>query len=600
MSRLRKNILAGLIILALMIFAVRLVFVQLIDGPALAKQAQEQRSRTTVIKAQRGDIVDMSGKPLATSVRRYNIGVNQVKINTYFEPVMTQRDGKEVPELDEFRRPKVKAFGPVAAAEKLAPLLKQDPAELGGKLVATPGQKPSTFVYIAKEVTPEVWRDIQKLRIPGIEPEEITKRIYPNGNIAGNIVGFTNVDGQGLAGLELSQNAKLAGVDGEESREIGRKGQEIPVESNYKKAAISGQSVKTTISVDLQNTCQQVVEQTRGKTGAQSVLAEVEEVGTGRILALCETDTVDPRDPTKSNEKNRGAKAVSTVYEPGSTMKVQTMASVLEEGKVEPVTHFTVPYKITMSNGQSFQDSVPHGVQNLTAAGIIAKSSNVGIIQVGDLVKDSQRYAKLRQVGFGKVTGIELPGESAGILPPPEKWDGRQRYTIMFGQGLAATIVQVTNGMATVANGGVKVAPHLVDSWRTPEGKTIKKKVDAGTRVYTKETARKMLTMMQGVVSKEGGAPAAAIEGYPVAGKTGTTQIINSRGQEVGTVGSFSGVFPADNPRVVVTVVVNRPKTSIYGVVVAVPAFKDIASATIRELGIPPTHSKFELYPIGG
>ncbi len=600
MSRLRRGTLAGLIILVLVVFAVRLVFVQLVDGPALAKQAQQQRSRTTVIKASRGDIVDASGKPLATSVRRYNVGVNQIKINTYYEPVMTKRDGEEVPELDQYRRAKIKAFGPVAAAEKLAPLLKQDPAELGGKLVAAPGSKPSTFVYIAKEITPEVWRDIQKLRIPGIEPEEITKRIYPNGNIAGNIVGFTNTDGDGLAGLELSQNAKLAGVDGEESREIGRKGQEIPVQGNYKKDAIAGQSVKTTIRVDLQNNCQQIVEQTRVKTGAQSVTAEVEEVGTGRILALCETDTVDPRHPTKSSEKNRGSKAVSTVYEPGSTMKVQTMASVLDEGKVTPLTRFTVPYKITMSNGQTFQDSVFHGKQSLTSAGIIAKSSNVGIVQVGDLVKDSQRYAKLRQVGFGKVTGVELPGESGGLLSPPEKWDGRQRYTIMFGQGVAATILQVTSGIATVANGGVKVSPHLIDSWRTPEGKVIQKKVDAGTRVYTKETAREMLTMMQGVVSGSGGASAAVIEGYPVAGKSGTTQLINSKGQQTGTIGSFSGVFPADNPRVVITVVVERPATSIYGVVVATPAFKDIANATIRELGIPPTNAKSELYPIGG
>lgn len=600
MSRLRKNLLAGFIILALAIFAVRLVFVQLIDGPELAKQAQQQRSRVTVIKAPRGDIVDQNGKPLATSVKRYNIGVNQVKINTYFEPLMTKKNGREVPVLDKYGREKAKSFGPTAAAQKLAPLLEENPAELGGKLVASPGKKPSTFVYIAKEVTPDVWRDIQKLRIPGIEPEEITKRIYPNGNVAGNIVGFTNIDGEGLAGLELSQNAKLAGVDGEESNEIGRKGQVIPVEGNYKKEAISGQSVRTTISVDLQNSCQQIVERAKANTGAQSVLAEVEEVGTGRIISLCETDTVNPVEPTKSSEQNRGSKAVSTVYEPGSTMKVHTMAAVLDEGKVTPTSRFTVPSLLTMSNGQAFRDSVAHGVQSLTSAGIIAQSSNVGIIQVGDLIKDSQRYAKLRQVGFGKTTGIELPGESSGLLTAPEKWDGRQRYTTMFGQGMAATIIQVTNGVATIANGGVKVSPHLIDSWRTPEGKTIKQKVDSGTRVYTKETAREVLTMMQGVVSEAGGAKNAAIEGYLVAGKTGTTQIINQQGQQVGTVGSFTGVFPADNPRVVVTVVVHRPSTSIYGAVVAVPAFKEIANATIRELGIPPTNSQPELYPMGG
>lgn len=597
-SRARRYVLAALIIFVLAVFAVRLVIVQIVDGPALATAAQEQRSRTYTIKALRGDILDAEGKPIATSVKRYNIGVNQVKINTYFEPVIKGKDsrGNKVYEYDEYGRQKVAAFGPAAAAKKLAPILKMNPAELGGKLTA---EKPSTFVYIAKEVTPEVWRQIQALGIPGIEPEEITKRIYPNGNIGGNIVGFTDVDGVGLAGLELSQNSRLAGVDGKASTEIGRKGQIIPVQNNYRKEAIPGQSVRTTIHLDLQNTCQQVVENTRAKTGAVSVMAEVEEIGTGRILSLCETDTVNPAEPTKNAPQNRGSRAVATVYEPGSTLKVHTMATVLEHKKIIPQDYFNVPYELTMSNGQKFRDSTEHPLQHLTAAGIIAKSSNVGIIQVGDRVTDSQRYAKLRQMGFGKRTGIELPGESPGLLGKSETWDGRQRYTIMFGQGIAATLLQTTSGVATMANGGVRVAPHLVDSWKKPNGSIEKKVVDQGTRVYTKDTARTVIRMMAGVVSEKGGAPNAQIEGYPVAGKTGTTQIIAPNGSQNGTVGSFSGIFPMNNPRVAITVVVHRPRTSIYGSVVAVPAFKEIANATIRELKIPPTDYQPQLYPIG-
>lgn len=591
----------GSIIAVLFIFAVRLVVVQLVEGPGLANAAQQQRSRTHLIHAQRGDILDASGRQMATSVKRYNIGVNQIKINTYFQAKTDGKDSKGKPKIvyDEYGREEVAAYGPAAAAKKLAPLLEMDPAELGGKLTAKPGEDPSTFVYIAKEVTPDVWRKIAALGIPGIEPEEITKRIYPNGNVAGNIVGFTNVDGTGLAGLELSQDSKLAGMDGKSSTEIGRRGQTIPVQDNYLKDAIPGQTVKTTVMLDLQNTCQKVVEKSRAKFGAQAVMAEVQEVGTGKILALCETDTVDPSQPTKTPEENRGSKAVSTVYEPGSTLKVHTMGAVLEAGKVEPTTPFTVPAEITMSNGQTFKDSVKHGTITLTAAGIIAQSSNVGIVQVGDLIKDSDRYRKLQQVGFGKPTGIELPGESAGLLAKPDRWDGRQRYTAMFGQGVAATILQVTNAVATVANGGVEVQPHLIESWTKADGSVEKKTVDAGQRVYTKDTSRKLLNMMQGVVSEKGGAPNAQIDGYPVAGKTGTTQIIQANGQQTGTIGSFTGVFPADNPRVVVTVVVHRPTASIYGSVVAVPAFKEIAEATIRELGIPPTDAQPQLYPIG-
>ena len=242
-----------------------------------------------------------------------------------------------------------------------------------------------------------------------------------------------------------------------------------------------------------------------------------------------------------------------------------------------------------MSNGQSFVDSHSHPTQNLTTAGIIADSSNTGTVQIGDLVKDSQRYEKYRELGFGQKTGVELPGESSGIMPNWEDWDGRQRYTTMFGQ---ATLLQVSSGMATVANGGVRVAPHLIDSWTKPEGTVEKKQVKQGTRVYSQETARELLTMMEGVVSENGGAKNA--------GKTGTTQILAPNGTQLGADGSFSGIFPANNPRVVITVVVHRPRVSIFGSVVAVPAFKEIANATIRELGIVPTSQPAQLYPMGG
>lgn len=599
MSSARKNAIVAFILVALLIFAIRLVIVQVVEGPELAADAQLQRSRVYTIKALRGDILDSSGKQMATTVKRYNIGVNQIKINTYYEPVVKGKDrrGNEIVARDKYGRPQVKAYGPAAAAQKLAKILDKDPAELGGKLTA---EKPSTFVYIAKEVTPEVWRRVQELGIPGIEPEEITKRIYPNGNVAGNIIGFTNTDGTGLAGLELSQDSRLSGVDGKASTQIGRKGQVIPVEGNYRKEAVEGQSLQTSISLDLQNSCQQTVANTKAQMGAYSVMAEVEEVGTGRILALCESDTVNPSKPTDSPEDLRGSRAVSTVYEPGSTMKVHTIGTAIQEGKVTPSSTFTVPGEITMSNGQSFVDSHSHPTQNLTTAGIIADSSNTGTVQIGDLVKDSQRYEKYRELGFGQKTGVELPGESSGIMPNWEDWDGRQRYTTMFGQGVAATLLQVSSGMATVANGGVRVAPHLIDSWTKPEGTVEKKQVKQGTRVYSQETARELLTMMEGVVSENGGAKNAQIEGYRVAGKTGTTQILAPNGTQLGADGSFSGIFPANNPRVVITVVVHRPRVSIFGSVVAVPAFKEIANATIRELGIVPTSQPAQLYPMGG
>lgn len=570
-----------------MLFAGRLAVVQIIDGPEMAAQARAERSRIYPIKALRGKILDATGKEMATSVKRYNIGVNQKKINTF-----TLYDEKK---KDSAGKPLVLGTGPAAAAQLLAPILKQDPAVLGGKMVA---DDLSTFVYIARFVEPDTWRKIKALGIPGIEPEEVFKRVYPNKNIGGNIVGFTDIAGTGLAGLELSQEDKLRGVDGKGQVEIGRTGRIIPVADQSVVDAEPGWDVHTSIHIDLQGYCQEQIDKTTADTGARWSAAMVQEVKTGRVLALCDSHTVDSSLPGEVPAEDRGSRAVSVTYEPGSTVKLSTFATALDAGVITPTTPFTVPYEITMPNGQSFVDSSRHATMRYTAAGVLAQSSNVGTVQIGDMVKDSARYQHLVKLGFGHTTGIELPSESAGLLDKWNDWDGRQRYTTMFGQGMAGTLLQTTGQVQAIANGGKLISPRIIDYWVKPDGTKVPQERPKAQQVMKPETAKILMKMMQGVVSEGGTSPNAALDGYLVAGKSGTSQIISARGVQEGTVGSFIGVIPADRPEVVISVVVYRPTSNIFGTVVAMPAFKSIATATMRELGVSPSNAQPDIYPL--
>ncbi|MDO5673119.1 MAG: penicillin-binding protein 2 [Actinomycetaceae bacterium] len=596
----RRRLALGLILCLLAVFAVRLVYVQIIIGPDLSAQARAERTRVYSIPAERGKILDKSGKVMATSVKRYHIGINQETINTFEIPaggLLRGEKGQEEPIKDE-NGEIITGYGPAAAAKLLAPIIGEDAALLGGRMVPRPGAEAKTFIYLKKFVTPEVWRQVRDLGIPGVEPEEVFQRIYPNGSVAGNIIGFTQEGAGGIAGLEQTQDEKLRGTDGKGEVEIGRFGQIIPTGTESVVPAINGQNVHTTISIDLQNLAQQEADQVVTQFGAQWAAIAVEEVGTGNIIALADSGTVDPSQPAKVPEEQRGSRAVTNTYEPGSTAKLVTFASALDTGAISPLTPFTVPYEITMPNGQAFIDSHEHPTMGLTAAGVLAQSSNTGTVQIGDMVKDSTRYEHLRALGFGEKTGIELPGESAGILAKPQDWDGRQRYTIMFGQGMASTILQNTSEVSTIANGGVHIKPRLIDRWEAADGTITKQTRPDPVQAIKPETSQILLRMMEGVVSDDGTAPNAVISGYRVGGKTGTTQILDSKGTMVGAVASFTGVLPIDKPKAVISVVAYKPTASIFGTDVAVPGFKVVATATMRHLGVSPSDGSPNLYKL--
>lgn len=565
----------------LLVFAGRLVMIQGVESKGLSEEALKQRLVTKSVATPRADIVDRNGVVLATTVDRYNIGVNQKQL----------ADWKRVEDKT------VTAEGALDAATILAPILGLDRDELAAKLVGD-----STWVYIAKDVTPETWDLVNAEGIAGVQQEPVSERIYPNGKIAGNIIGFvggseTGPGTTGLAGLELAFQKELTGTAGSITYESGGSGTLIPTGVHEETAPVPGKTVVSTFDRDMQWYSQDRVAEAIRETGASRATVVIQDVKTGEIYVLVDSHSVDPNDPGASLQDDRGSRAVSTVFEPGSTAKVITMAAAIEEGLVTPTTHIVAPYSFTTDNNQTFHDAHKHPKQKLTVAGVLAESSNTGTVQIGARLTAKQRYEYLTAFGLGQKTNVGMPGEEPGLLKNYKKWDGRSKYAVLFGQALSVTAIQTSQVYQTIANGGVQVQPTLVKGFVDADGAFTPRETEEPKRVISEKTASEVMTMLESVTT-DGTGTLAKIKGYRVAGKTGTAQASSGNGGLNRIVASFVGVAPADDPRIVVTVILYDPKTSIYGGEVAAPVFKDVATFALQELRVPPSDSKPTLYPL--
>lgn len=577
----RQRILAVALLALMVVFAGRLVLVQGVHAADLSQVALAQRLVTSEVDTERANIVDRNGVVLATSVKSYNVAVNQQRVADF---TRTDKNGQLVAE------------GPLDAAKILAPILGLKESELAADMVGD-----STWKYIAKDVTPETWALVKDENIYGIEPEPTSERIYPNGDIAGNVVGFvagsSNAQGEvGAAGAELEYEDELLGKPGSITYEKGGGGTIIPTGRHEETPAVPGSTVVLTLDRDIQWQVQKLVAAAVKKTGTERAMVTVEDVKTGEILALVDSGSVDPNDPGATPAGDRGAGTVSTVFEPGSTGKVITMAAVLEEGLATPLSQFHAPYKYTTPNNQVFHDSHDLGDQQLTLAGVLVNSSNTGTVQIGSMLTEKQRYDYLTAFGFGSPTGVGLPNESAGILHPWEKWDGRTKYGVLFGQGVAVTALQTAQVYQTVANGGVRLQPTIVKGLQHHDGTFTPRELDEPTRVVSEKTSDQLMLMLEDV-TEEGTGGLAQIDGYRVAGKTGTAQAPDESGKLNDIVASFVGMAPADDPRIVVSVIMYEPKTSIWGGTVAAPLFKDVAAFALQSLRVPPSGETAKLYP---
>lgn len=582
-NRLRQTV-TVVLVLAL-ILGGRLFYLQVLRAPALADTARELRTRNYVINAKRGNILDSNGNVLATSVERYNVRVDQQEILSFLR-------------YDDDR--KVIGAGPAAAAKLLAPVLEMDQAELGGLLLG--GEEKSRWQLVTRDISPDKWREINSLGIKGIYPERFMKREYPNGYVAGTVLGYigeTEEDPQpvGRAGIELSFNEHLAGKSGELVVEVGPAGVVFPQGTRHEEPAVDGKDIQLTIERDLQQAMQEALDSTRAETGAEWATGVLIEVGTGRVLALGDTSSPDPANLNATDPKNWNSRAVSAVIEPGSTGKLITFAAALDQGLVTPTTLFPVYTPMTMPNGEVINDNAGHPARNMTVAGILATSYNTGLVQIGDKLSDATRFKYLQEFGLGQKTEIELPAEEAGVLHPYQKWDGRTRYTTMFGQGWSANTLQLGQMVSIIANEGVKIPLHIVDGTYDKSGEFEPTMPGKPVQVISPETAQTLNSIMQSSTQKGATGYRAKVPGYNVAGKTGTAQMADANGRLTNRVGTFVGFLPAENPQVAFAAVFYNAGGAGYGSDTAAAAFAKVGQFAMRYLKIPPSTTPLQVYP---
>ncbi|ROO83957.1 peptidoglycan synthetase FtsI [Actinocorallia herbida] len=556
-----KRLNAGLLIIAfvLSLFAGRLVQLQGIDSGKYEALAMDQRLRRIELPAVRGTITDASGRPLA---------LTQEARGVFADPSL----------IDPAKRTEV--------AARLSSMLGLDVQKVL-EAISTPD---SRYVVLAHSVTPEKGRLVLSLGYRGIGVVPESRRSYPSDAVAANVVGFVNQAGDGGAGLEYAQNKLLKGVPGWQRVEISAgDGQHIPMGEGQTQEPVPGQGLRLHLDQDIQWEAQtalaDAVKEFKAESGTVVVMTP-----DGRVLAMASVPTFDPNEYAKADSSELQNRVVQEAFEPGSTGKVITAGALLEEGLVTPESTFDVPDHLWKYD-KKFKDSHEHETyKNITFGGILAKSSNVGTIMASENLPDDKLYNYLTAFGFGAETGVGLPGETRGLLHPPSTWSGTDRYPISFGQTVSVNSLQMASVYATIANGGVRVTPTLVAGTLDEDGAFTAAPAPASRRVISEATSHQLIRMLEGAVGREGTAPAAQIPGYRVAGKTGTAErYVEKAGGYKGYTASFAGMAPADDPQLVVQVVLQDPKKKYYGGDTAAPVFQKVMSFALKSRKVPPT-----------
>ncbi len=576
-------------------FGIRLLQVQAVGAASYTEEAARNRYVTVELSAERGDITDRNGQALATTVDAYDITA---------DPYLFSEEEAGIPDA------------PERAATLLAPILGREEDELTALL----DDPESRYALLARQQTPQTWRQIQDVRtnlaeraakgtghqvLSGIFAVENPKRSYPNDELAASVLGFVNAEGRGGGGLEAHLEEQLRGQDGE-VRYAQSGGRRVPTAEEEERPAVPGLDIELTLDRDVQWAAQNAITEQVEESRADSGYVVVQDTVTGEILALATAPGYDPNDIASADASGLGNPALEDAFELGSTSKVITMAAVLEEEAATTGTHVTVPNRLPRAD-RSFADHVEHETLYLTLAGVLAHSSNIGTILAAEELGDTQAEANevlhsyLSDFGFGRPTGLGLPGETPGILAAPEDWNSSQQYTIPFGQGLSVNAVQAASVYSTIANGGERITPSLVRGTTGPDGQYEPAPAPERERVVSEETAEDVTRMLETVVVDEQGTGSAArIPGYRVAGKTGTANRVDPEtGVYDGYTSSFAGFAPADEPRLTVYCAVQNPTEGAYtGSEVCGPVFNEVMRFSLAALEIPPTGEEFSGLPV--
>ena len=563
-KRIRFTTIVFLIVMS--IYMTRLVDLQLVRGPELAATAQNSRLQTLTLPALRGNFTDANGVPIATTVMARNVTVDPKLITD-----------------------------PAGTAALLSPILGIPVADIVASVTVD-----SRFSYVAKRITPETWKAVSELGIPGVFSEPTTNRVYPNGSLAATVVGYVGAEGTGLGGLEYGLNDQLMGTDGKLTVERVN-GREIPTSERQSIDPINGLSVRLTIDSDLQAMLEKSLGEQVVATGAEGGVSVIMEPSTGNILAMATYPTFDPNNPFATDDRAKRNTTVTDVFEPGSTSKVMTMASVIEEGGANPGTKYTIENRLSRG-GTSFKDYKDHKTEHFTLAGVLAKSSNIGTILAAETIGEKKLYSYLKKFGIGQSTGMNFPGEATGKLPDinnENEWSATTFPTLAFGQGLSVNAVQATSVYATIANDGVRMLPRLIAGYSNSQGAYEPSQMSEGVRVVSAATAKTVREMLETVVSEDGTGKNMQIPGYRVGGKTGTANRYDEKtGGYSGYTSSFIGMAPAEKPVLVMSVSIHNPKTSTYGSVVAGPVFKKVMTYALAHRKVPPSTSKPPKLPV--
>ncbi len=541
----------------LIVLGGRLVQLQGFDADHLAEKAEQSRLVPTTIPAVRGQILDRDGRKLAYTVAARTIFADPTKVV----------DAR-------------------TTADQLAPLLRQPAAGLLPKLL----KKKTRYVPLAKNLSPTEAARVVAAGLKGIGAEDTTQRLYPGRDLAAAVIGYTNPDG-GLGGVESKFNTVLAGTPGKLEVERGSNGMQIPGGVRTETAAVPGSTVQLTLDEDLQFTAQRALAAAVKKAKAVSGQIVVLDAKTAEVLAMATAPTYDAQDPGRAKPEHRANPAVQAPVEPGSANKLVTFAAALDKGKLRPDTPMLVPDGYRVAD-KVVSDAWSHAPTRWTATGVLAKSSNVGTLMIAhDVVGEQPFYDYERRFGIGDKTGIELPGESAGILPPPSEWSGTTFGNLPIGQGVSMTPLQLAGMYQAVANDGVRIEPRIVKAIVAPDGTVTGAPAPKRTTVVSAQAARTVRTMLEAVVGEGGTAPNAALEAYRVAGKTGTAQKPDPscRCYAGGYWATFAGLAPADKPELVISIVIDQGKGGGHGGAVAGPLFRDVMSYALTARKVPPT-----------
>ena len=567
----RLRLFAALMLVVVGAFTWKLVEFQVVRAGDINAVSKEKRSVTRVIPAMRGEILDANGAVLARSVTRYDI--NAAPINV--KPVLRTVNGQSV------------EISVEQQASEVAAILSMQPADVLAKITGT-----SSYANIKKSVPAAVYRALKKVDLPWMFYDPIMSRVYPDGAVAGNVLGFIGQDGTPLAGVERQYNTCLAGVDGKESFERGATdGIRIPSSAVVSKTVRNGNNVLLTINADLQYYSQQVLTNAVSDLNADWASALVIEVKTGKILVAAEAPSVDPNAFWKSKASNRGSRIFQATFEPGSTLKTVTAATLIDTGKATPSTHVVAPYTLRLPWGQTIQDSHKHGNDRLTLTGVLRDSSNTGIVKLGSRAPSETRYNYLKLFGLGEKTDVNFEGESGGVLHQWQQWDKLTDKVSMFGQGISVTPIQTAFLYQTIANGGVRLQPRLVEGCQDASGNIKSTSVRPGVRAISATSARSTIDMLEKVVEQGGIGRTAGISGYRVAGKSGTAQIKQGSGYGYLHAISFIGMAPAEDPQYVVAVTIYKSRR-VGNSIGATPPFKRILAQVLRTYRVPPSTTK--------